>query len=942
MGEVYEAEELESGRHIALKVLSRSLGMPTDHARFIREGRLAAGISHPHTIYIYGTDEIQGIPVIAMELAPGGTLKDVVKARGSLPPTQAVDVILQVVAGLEAAADAGVLHRDVKPSNCFIDSDGTVKVGDFGLSISMLTTDERSLTMLGTVIGTPAFASPEQLRGDDLDVRSDIYSVGATLYYMLTGRSPFEDTNVIRLVTQVAQEMPASPRAIQPGIPKELAAVVMRCLAKRASERYASYDDLRAVLKPFSATAPRAASPGIRFVAGFVDHLILMMIALPILTWLWEPFVPGQREGMVSASLVTWLVDIAYYGVLEGRWGRALGKQLFGLRVIDAARQRPGIPRALVRASAWTIGTSGPILAYGYLMAPLMAAAQNTPLGAFFGFSFPILTLLASGAMFITARRSNGYTGLHDLATATRVVMTRSSEGRERAASRIADEPTSTGSDRVGPYVMVGERPLDASQVNDVLVGYDDRLRRKVWIRPAQHNAPQVQADRRTLSRPTRLRWLSGRRNDSEAWDAYEAADGQPLLSLFGGRPHSWSAVRVWLADLAAEIRAGLADGSLPPLTLNRVWITNGGRAKLLDWPTVRTTEEAAISPDLGEAQAFLHEVGKRALISSRPAEADGSSQPAIRRHRGIDAPVPLGARAFFDRLEDRSFNDADALAGEAAALVDEPAAFPRGRRLAHLVACGLPAVLGSLLLAVVTLLVMNTAVRDAAVFELNVTLDRLNHLTEHPEEAKPGERRAFQLYVAGKYRARIEDPATWSQSWSPLRFRSSSRAEARQALAAHPAPAPNDVRAAEAVVGPHLDRARTELDGLRAPSGAAAMLLLFWSFVCAIVGSVGLLSAFIFRGGLALRLFGAAVVKSQGGDLGRFRAAWRALIGWLPAALAAAGAIVAPDPFTSDLKWMILSALAVVLFLVGAAYAVRHPDRGIQDRVAGTALVPR
>jgi serine/threonine protein kinase len=148
MGEVYEAEELESGRHVALKVLTRSLAT-VDRARFIREGRLAAGISHPHTIYIYGTDEIQGLPVIAMELAPGGTLKDVVKQRGSLPPAQAVDAILQVVSGLEAAADAGVLHRDIKPSNCFVDADGTVKVGDFGLSISTLTTDERSLTMLG-------------------------------------------------------------------------------------------------------------------------------------------------------------------------------------------------------------------------------------------------------------------------------------------------------------------------------------------------------------------------------------------------------------------------------------------------------------------------------------------------------------------------------------------------------------------------------------------------------------------------------------------------------------------------------------------------------------------------------------------------------------------------------------------------------------------------
>jgi len=207
MGEVYEAVD-EAGRRLALKVITHGIDDPNDRARFLREGRLAASISHPHTVYIYGTDEIEGVPVIAMELAAGGSLKDRVRNEGPLAPAEAVDAILEVISGLEAAAAGGVLHRDVKPSNCFVDSEGRVKVGDFGLSISTLAKADRDLTLTGAFLGTPAFASPEQVRSDDLDVRSDIYSVGATLYYLLTGRPPFEEANTLRLAALIAQEPP--------------------------------------------------------------------------------------------------------------------------------------------------------------------------------------------------------------------------------------------------------------------------------------------------------------------------------------------------------------------------------------------------------------------------------------------------------------------------------------------------------------------------------------------------------------------------------------------------------------------------------------------------------------------------------------------------------------------------------------------------------------
>ena len=170
MGAVYEAEEIESGRRVALKVLSQALDSPEARRRFLREGRMAASVNHPNTVYVFGTDEIDGQPVIAMELVGGGTLQERVKEGQPMAVAGAVDAILQVIAGLEAAAAMGVLHRDIKPSNCFVETDGTIKVGDFGLSRSTAARQETKLTLTGSFLGTPAFSSPEQLRGDEFSM----------------------------------------------------------------------------------------------------------------------------------------------------------------------------------------------------------------------------------------------------------------------------------------------------------------------------------------------------------------------------------------------------------------------------------------------------------------------------------------------------------------------------------------------------------------------------------------------------------------------------------------------------------------------------------------------------------------------------------------------------------------------------------------------------
>ena len=215
-----------------------------------------------------------------MELLPGGTLQDRVDKSGPLAPIEAVDAILQVISGLAEAHAAGILHRDIKPSNCFVDADGTVKIGDFGLSIPTPAPDVTQLTVTGTVQATPRFASPEQLRGQSLDVRSDIYSVGATLYYLLTGRPPFDDRDLMVLLSRIATEPPTSPREARPEIPRALAATVLQCLAKDPAHRPTSYRSLASVLEPLGSTFKTPAPLGIRIAAGLIDGFFSQVLLI--------------------------------------------------------------------------------------------------------------------------------------------------------------------------------------------------------------------------------------------------------------------------------------------------------------------------------------------------------------------------------------------------------------------------------------------------------------------------------------------------------------------------------------------------------------------------------------------------------------------------------------------------------------------------------------
>ena len=430
MGAVYEADDLETGRRVALKVLSHSLDSPEARKRFLREGRLAASINHPNIVYIFGTEEIQGTPVIAMELVSGGNLEERVRAR-SLPIAEAVDAALQIINGLEAAQATGILHRDIKPANCFVDPDGTVKIGDFGLSITTGPRADTKLTMAGSFMGTPAYSSPEQLRGEDLNVCSDIYAVGVTLYFLLTGKTPFQGENLVQLLATILERPAPSPIKWRPEIPKGLGLVVLRCLHKQATERFKNYAQFREALLPYSSTAATPATLGLRFLAGCIDTFLLSLVSTVLgllFRFDWELLVkpPGIGNHSFIYYFSNLLVVPLYYGLLEGIWGCSLGKMICRLQVVDARRNVPGIPRALLRSVIIELVPALPILLWLEAWSPAASvAAGGLKLLSLSNAYYVILVLL-----FSTARRKNGFAAIHDLLSRTRVVLQSASDAR--------------------------------------------------------------------------------------------------------------------------------------------------------------------------------------------------------------------------------------------------------------------------------------------------------------------------------------------------------------------------------------------------------------------------------------------------------------------------------------------------------------------------------
>lgn len=261
MGEVYLAGDTRLGRKVALKVPpAKLLDQPMQLARFQREARALAAVNHPNVVTIYSVEEHEGLPFLTMELIEGKTLSELIPADG-MSPDQILDVAVQLADGLAAAHEQGVLHRDLKPGNVMVGAEGRVTILDFGIAKRLSSPHEttaldetETLTQTGSVVGTVAYMAPEQIRGQPLDSRSDIFSLGIVLYQMATGIRPFRGSNTETMLA-ILEQSARPPSRVRSDLGSRFDEIVLRCLQKEPERRYPSARALRQDLAELRQTA---------------------------------------------------------------------------------------------------------------------------------------------------------------------------------------------------------------------------------------------------------------------------------------------------------------------------------------------------------------------------------------------------------------------------------------------------------------------------------------------------------------------------------------------------------------------------------------------------------------------------------------------------------------------------------------------------------------
>lgn len=977
MGSVHLAEHEDTGRRVAVKLIRAEFtNAPEAVERFRREGRLASTIVHPRCVFVLAADEEDGRPYIVMELMPGSNLQDILRDRGRLPVAEAVKLILDVIEGLEEAHRLGVVHRDVKPSNCFIDADGRIKVGDFGLAKSLIGPGQ--LTRSGAFLGTVLFASPEQIRNEDINHLTDIYSVCATLYYLLTGRAPFEDVDAAASLARTVSEAAPSMRLFRPELPKTLDEVVLRGLARNRRQRWQSMEDLRLALVPFVETPQKLGDLGWRVSAVLCDSALIWPAELMLLRLLHLGQLNGAGNGpmgrMLVALGVSLIVGLLYFGLCEWLWGCTPGKFLTRLRVRTVATQdRPSLWQALTRSLGFylCLDVVAGVTLLGLVVAGLGMAGSS---GSIFTARLLILAVVVSilpavssilGGLVLatTMRRRNGYRGIHEWLSGTHVIRLPLPKTKLRIPARLLKkaEPAPLPSDlpsRIGTFTV--KALVRRAEKESFLLAEDEGLERRVWVWLHPAGEEELPPARCSLARATRSRWLAAGDHDGQRWDAFVAAPGHLLSDLVTPRRRlNWSETLDVLMQLTAELIAASKDETLPEnLSVDQVWLQPGGAVMLLDVPPRETSL-------LRSPMELLRHTAVLALEGKPLSSGD---------HRSVKAPVPGYARELLDRLMgiDQPFASLEETQQALVEVAEYPSEIDRPKRGLQLAlsilgqAPGLAfmLVIGPLLMLGAYLFVlMGVAYAEVTVEDRPTRLPRDAAALVAARPGLPQAIPAVQLLAHEEqyFQAQKRLPALdrnrriLMESWSGF-IRRGIRAEERpfrKGLL-------NRMRLTSTLSDDEIDLGggRLELKLLEGPGPEARELsespleilglLAFWPLLWAV-------GAAVLRGGLSTRLAGIVLLNADGSPASRWRCACRVLVVYAPIVLVLAASLFLDIDRVASMETRGESALEMtawlswvcwwqaVMFLgVWVWLAVAWPGRGWHDRLAGVYAVPR
>ena len=544
-----------------------------------------------------------------------------------------------------------------------------------------------------------------------------------------------------------------------------------------------------------------------------------------------------------------------------------------------------------------------------------------------------LLSQLLTILLFSTARRGNGWTGVHELLSRTRVVQ-RNVRPVASAAPKMSPVdlvPDLSSLRRIGPYAVhttVGE-----TGGGRLFVGVDPILRRHVWIHEVAPGTPPVGTIRRDVSRPSRLYWLAGRRSPAENWDAFEAPGGEPLLST--PSTSDWREVHRSLSSLTIELDASVREEMNLRPTLPQVWKRPDGHLVLLDFPW----------PGLAASDANQH-LGPVELLAAVSKQLVAP---------GMEPAAPLSGTTLLHRLASVSPPALADLKAELLRLASIPSRPSRVRRALPMVVAAMPLAVLFLIVSVMLPLAARSFQGDAgSLLRQNGDFVRwMTWITDSGADAEiktREQRTAAEQYVAAHFRWQLTSDEFWNTQAPQIEPFLGWRRTAAEIAARYPAVSPDELARASAMVAPQIQELAVQSAHLSAnfPAGSEALrgfvasgfasIPVLVSIVC------GLISVLAVPGGLVTRALRHAVVRRDGREIGRARSAIRFLVAWSPALawIACVGVPMFGEPRVSPDVAFVLGSLAFLLMAAGVAWTIANPGRGPHDRIAGTWVVPR